>query len=404
MKPIGSLNLIREINTSVILDVLKDNAPMSKYDISKQTGLSAPAVANIVNDLKNIGIVKETGTGKSIGGRPPLLLDLNLEGGFVIGTDVGIDNITSIVVDFLGNTVAMSVVPVKNKDTEFVIFDKIIKAISDSINKSGKDPSLFMGIGIGISGVIDTEKGIVNYATRLKWKNVPLKSIIENSFGIPGFIDENVRLLTFAEKWLGAGKNYKNLVCIRVGDDIGAGIIINEKLYNGSNGKAGMNISHMTVKPEGIKCECGKTGCLQTVISGRAILQRARTLMSQGHKTLLCEYSGNNINNLTVALIDRAASEGDRLCLDLMEETAKYLAIGISNIKCCLEPEIVIIGGGIGQSQILFDFLKKYMNKYVGQPLKVSKAMLGENGFAIGAAAVVIHNIFSYPGKFYKNY
>ena len=112
MKDKGSLNLIREINTSIILDILKEKAPLSKYDISKLTGLSAPTVSNIVNDLVKVGFVKETGVGESIGGRPPLLLDLNLEGGFIIGVDIGSDNIKAIVVDFLGNIIAKSEIQV----------------------------------------------------------------------------------------------------------------------------------------------------------------------------------------------------------------------------------------------------------------------------------------------------
>ena len=202
MKTKGSLKLIREINSSIIIDLLKDKGPLSKYEISKHTGLSAPSVTNIVNDLIKIGIVKEAGMGESIGGRPPLLLDLNLDGGFIIGVDISSDDITSIVVDFVGNIVSKSVTAMDADDSEFIIFDKIISTISDSIEKTGKGRSLFIGMGIGVSGDIDSEKGIILHASRLNWNNVPLKSIIENSFHIPTFINENVRLLSFAEYYL----------------------------------------------------------------------------------------------------------------------------------------------------------------------------------------------------------
>ncbi|NSW89120.1 MAG: ROK family transcriptional regulator [Firmicutes bacterium] len=426
MKDKGSLNLIREINTSIILDILKEKAPLSKYDISKLTGLSAPTVSNIVNDLVKVGFVKETGVGESIGGRPPLLLDLNLEGGFIIGVDIGSDNIKAIVVDFLGNIIAKSEIQVNPDDSEFIVLDKITLAISTIIEKSKKDRSLFLGMGMGVAGEVDSLNGIIKHASRLKWHNVPLKSIIENSFRIPAYIDENVKLLTFAEQWYGAGKGYNNIVCIRVGDDIGAGIIIDGKLFNGSSGKAGVNIGHLIVKADGPKCECGNSGCLQSLVSSNAIILHARNLIktyknssrerinsTMSNKTAnisLLENYMNNQDKLSVEIIAKLAREGDKISIQIMNETSKYLAIAISNIVNCLDPEIVIIGGGIAEAgDVLFNPLQEYLKsiiKFATPSFKVVKSKLGVDAFAMGAATAVLHQIFQSPGKFIevKNY
>ncbi|HHV96118.1 MAG TPA: hypothetical protein GXX37_06545 [Clostridiaceae bacterium] len=131
MKSKGSLDLIREINTSIILDLLKERALLSKYEISKISGLSAPTVSNIINDLISIRFVREVGMGESFGGRPPLLLELNLEGGFIIGVDIGSDNIKAIVVDILGNIICKYEIEVMPTDKEFIVFDKIITAVSE---------------------------------------------------------------------------------------------------------------------------------------------------------------------------------------------------------------------------------------------------------------------------------
>ncbi|MEN6316331.1 MAG: ROK family protein [Clostridiaceae bacterium] len=408
MKTKGSLKLIREINSSIIIDLLKDKGPLSKYEISKHTGLSAPSVTNIVNDLIKIGIVKEVGMGESIGGRPPLLLDLNLEGGFIIGVDISSDDITSIVVDFVGNIVSKSVTTMDADDSEFIIFDKIISTISDSIEKTGKDRSLFIGMGIGVSGDVDSEKGIILHASRLKWNNVPLKSIIENSFHIPTFINENVRLLSFAEKWFGAGKNHENIICIRVGDDIGAGIILGGELFGGSSGKAGVNLSHMTIDPNGLKCDCGSNGCLQTLISSNAIILRARELLKKYKDSVLTQYTEmknrENSKLLTVKVIADAAKAGDGASLKIMDETGKYLGIAISNLVNFFDPELVIIGGGIAESgQVLFTPIMKHMQNYIklhNPSLKIVPSVLGADSYAIGAAAIVLHQIFSTPKRF----
>jgi len=403
MKSKGSLKLIRELNSSIILDLLKEKAPLSKYELSKYTNLSAPTVSNIINDLKELGFVKEIGIGESIGGRPPLMLDLNLEGGFVIGVDIGNDDITSIVVNFLGNVVAKSITPMNTGEDQFVIFNKIITTISDSIKKSEKDRALFFGMGIGISGEVNSSKGMINYASRLKWRNVPLKSIIENSFQIPTYIDENVRLLSFAENWYGAGKKHNNIVCLRVGEDIGAGIIINGELYGGSSGNAGVNVNHMIIEPNGIDCECGNKGCLQTLVSSTAIVSRALEL-SKNNKTILSEYLNNDAGGLSVKKISEGAKAGDAICRKVMEDTGRYLAIAISNIITCIDPELIIIGGGIAQSgDILLEPIKKYIkncSKLANPLLRVVPSMLGIDAYAIGAATLVLHQIFSAPKKF----
>lgn len=392
MKLKGSPKLMREINSSIILDLLKEKAPLSKYEISKITGLSAPAVSKIVTDLIKIGIIKVVGIGESIGGRPPVLLDLDLEGGFIIGIDVGNDDVTAIVVNFLGNVVSKVSISIGVKDSEFIIFDKIINSISQTIERSGKDRSLFLGMGIGVSGDIDTVNGVVRHATRLNWYNVPLKSIVENSFHLPVYINENVRLLSFAENWYGAGKNYDNIVCIRIGDDIGAGIIIAGELFDGSNSKAGVDIGHMIIDPDGEECICGNKGCLGTLISSDAIIKRSENRFPE-------------LASITVKDIAKLAKSGDDKAAEIMDETAKWLALALMNIITLLDPEIIIIGGGIAEAgEVLFEPVRKHMrehSRYSSDQTRVVPSILGPDAYAIGAAAVVLHKVFLNPKSSY---
>lgn len=403
MKSKGSLNLIREMNTSIILDVLKEKAPLSKYSISKITKLSAPTVSNIISDLIEVGFVKEVGMGESIGGRPPLLLDLNLEGGFVIGVDISSDNIKAIIVDFLGNIIAKTEVDVTPLDTEFVIFDKITLAISNIIKKSKKNRNLILGMGIGVAGDVDSQEGLIKHASRLKWNYVPIKSIIENSFHIPTYVDENVKLFTLAEHWRGSGRNYNNIVCIRVGDDIGAGIIIDGELFNGSTGGAGINIGHMLLRTEGEVCDkCGNPGCLHSLISSNGIVNRAKKALSTHSSSLTDNLKEHK--ELTVKAISESAKKGDHVSIQIMNETGKYLATAILNIVSCLDPEIVIVGGGISEAgDVLFDPLNNYLKEYIqltNSKFRVVKSKLGVDAYAMGAATAVLKQIFQFPGKF----
>lgn len=386
MKSKVNLNLVREINSSLLLDLLKQKGPMSKYDMSKITGLSAPAVANIICLLLEIGFVKETGIGESVGGRPPLLLELDMEGGFVVGVDIGSDNIAVVLVNFMGEIISKTTTPMDPDDGELQVFDKITATITETIKKSDRGRSKILGIGVGISGDVDTQKGIINHASRLNWTNVPLKSILENSFHIPAFIEENVRLLSFAEKWYGAGRNHDDLVCIRVGDDIGAGIIVDGTFYPGSSGRAGANIGEMRVSDD-------EDGFLKNRVTSGAILRRMKELCIKD--TLIPD----NVRDIAIA-----ASEGNSDCLRVMDETGRYLGIAIANILACLDPELVIIGGGIAQAgSVLIDPIKNYLDTFYGEFLKKTKvvqAQLGEEAFSIGAATFVLHRVFAAPREF----
>lgn len=405
MKRKGSLNLVREINISLILDVIKMKSPISKFEISKITKLSAPTVSKIIDDLIAIGFVKEVGTGESLGGRPPLLLELNHNSSFSIGVDIGVE-ITVIVVDFLGNEIVKEVTQLQEGINDFELLNKVITSITNIITTMKKDVSQFIGIGIGVSGEVDTKKGYIVNASRIKWKDVPIVSIIENSFQIPTYIEENVNLLTIAEKRYGAGKGYKDVFCLRIGEDLGSGIIINNELFYGSNGKAGTKIGHFIVDPDGEKCSCGKRGCLQTVASADAIIHFTKNMCKQAtqDKKLLSSID-KQLDRLDVKLICELAEKNDEIALQVMERVSKYLAIAIYNVTTIIDPEIVIIGGGIAKSgDVLLVPLKRYlaeMNAGISN-IHVVQSQLGSDSYAIGAATLVLNNLFSTPERFMK--
>ncbi|MDL2258272.1 ROK family protein [Eubacteriales bacterium OttesenSCG-928-K08] len=398
MKTTGSLDLIREINTSLILDTLKTSPRISKHDVAKSTGLSIPTVTKIITGMMGVGVVHEAGIGDSEGGRRPMLYDINPDGAYVIGSEIGDDHITSIVVDFLGDIIAKKVTEIMPGDSNFTIFDKTIATISEAMRLSEKDKTRFIGMGIGVAGEIDSEAGVVKRATRLDWKDVPIKSIIENSFHIPTFVDENVRLLTFAENWFGAGKQYKDIICLRIGNDISAGFMLNGGLFTGSHGLVGPNVNHMVIDANGLLCECGSRGCVKTLLTAEAIVRTCKS-RPEYRQSVLCEYEP-----LTVKLIAEKAKEGDILSCSIMDYVAENLAIVIKNLAMQFDPDLIIVGGGIALAgDVLFDPLRRHLDRmlYSLNPyVKISPSALGRDAFAIGAATLVLNEVFSYPSQF----
>ncbi len=396
MKTIGSLHLIREINTSLILETLKSTPVATKLDVAKTTGLSIPTVTKILTGMMSVGVVQEAGLGESEGGRRPTLYELNRDGAFVVGSDIGDERVNAIVVDFLGARVAQMTLPILAEDSEFTVFDKTIAAISGAIKKSGK--ARFLGMGIGIAGEIDTKNGIVLRATRFNWENVPIKSIIENSFHIPTFVDENVRLLTFAENWYGAGKTGHDIICLRIGDDVSAGIMIGGSLFVGRHGLAGPYLNHMVIDSTGETCECGSCGCVKTILTASKIVEFCMRQENFASSTLA------NVEKLTVKHIAESAQNGDAFAISVMDYVSNNLAIVIKNLVICYDPDTIVVGGGIALAgDVLFQPLQQHLREHlknINSKVDVLPSFLGRDAFAIGAATLVLNKIFTHPGRF----
>lgn len=389
MKDKAGVNIVREINASMILRLLSQKPRLSRYELSGLTGLSAPAVSNIADALIGSGYIRETGKGATKGGRPPLMLELDPEGGFVIGADIGSDDVVSVLADLRGNTVSTTVTQMTDDTNDLRTFALITGNISDTIKASGKAGSLIRGMGVGISGEIDSDSGTVIKASRLHWSNIPLGPVLRDSFHMPVFIEDNVRMLSYAEKMHGAGKDYDDIVCLRVGDDIGAGIMIKGLPYPGSSGSAGTDIGKMIMIVDGTERD------LESLVSARAIMSRAAELSGRPD-ALPADVKG----------VAEAASAGDGICMQVMDETGKYIAAALANITACIDPELIIIGGGIANAgKVLFEPMEKYLSAYLSsyrsRP-KILPALLGSEAFALGAASYVLNRIYAEPFRFKK--
>lgn len=400
MNQTGSLDMIRQMNSSTILNLLKSTAPMAKNDLAKATGLSAPTVTKIINDLIEIGIVQEVGVGESYGGRPPVLIDFRKDGGFVLGTNISNDHITAIMVDFTGEIIARLTTPVSLSDHSFSILSKVMNTISDVIKESQKSRDLIFGIGIGISGIVDSEQGVITQASRIDWKDVPIRSILQDAYAVPVYVEENTRLLSFAEKWFGAAQDYNDILFIRIGEELGACFMQNGKLFDGSNDYACRSIHKIMLTQPDQYCN----GTAESLLTSRGICARAVSMLGSG----TFASSLQNLPSFSTIDISEAASKGDSFSKMMMDQTAYYLAVFVSNICRIVDPEIVVLGGGLIKAgdQILVPFQQHFshLTQCDFQRLPIVPSKLVDDAYAIGAAGIVLHNIFSAPKKFRKGH
>ena len=312
----------------------------------------------------------------------------------VVGVDMGGTKILASVIDTAGRIISRSKTATKaDKDASKVI-DRIARCIRQAIGRSEIESSQIRAIGIGAPGPLDPETGVVIFAPNLGWSNVPLKSELESRTGIPVFVDNDVNLCTLGESAFGVGQGVKSLVGIFVGTGIGGGIILDGKLFHGASETAG-EVGHIIVKSNGPRCGCGNLGCLEAVASRTAIARQVRkAILKQGETSILLKLNGGNLDLIRSSTLAKAMRRGDKLTAKVMRRTQKYLGIGVASIINFLNPEMIVLGGGVieAMGDGFLAGIRRVTEKHVlpstMNGVQIVGAKLGDNAGVIGGAVL----------------
>jgi glucokinase-like ROK family protein len=383
MKQTGDLNLVKKINTSIVLEHIRNHSPISRARIAEVTGLTKATVSSLVNELIESHLTYEIGAGASSGGRKPMMLLFNSTAGYAVGVDLGVNYIYAALSDLNGTLIEEYRIKHDNTSQDQVISD--LKAcIRELIARAPKNAYGIIGIGIGIPGISD-EQGNVLFAPNLRWENVPLQQIIEAEFNIPVVIDNEANAGAVGEKQFGAGKSASNLVYISIGSGIGTGIIIKNELYRGSSGFAG-EIGHMSIEHDGLGCVCGNKGCWELYASERALLDKAHHVFGDF--------------KLTLEKLLNMADEGNQKAIELFAQLGKYLSVGVVNIINSLNPEMIVIGGRLAEaekwlSKPLLECMHERSLPYPRDQLHVQFSELGIQSTVLGACSFAIQAFFA---------
>ena len=309
-----------------------------------------------------------------------------------IGVDVGGTNVKIALVDKEGSIVYSNTTPTRAEMGYEYTISNIKQAIVDLMKETKTDKTTIEGIGFGFPGQIDCDAGIVRVSPNIPgWINVPVAKIIEKEFGIPTKVDNDVRCAALGELAFGAGKGCQNLICITVGTGIGSGLIINGKLVRGADNAAG-EIGHIKLQMhDGPICGCGDTGCLEAFASGPSIVAMAQEYILGGKSTKYRELANPEITPYIVA---EAAKQGDKVALKIFERMGEYIGIGLASVVNLLNPEKIVIGGGVADAgDILFtpliNTLKKRAMPIQAKSVSVVPAQLGNAAGVIGASLLI---------------
>ena len=311
-----------------------------------------------------------------------------------IGIDVGGTNVKIALVDDKGKIIYSNSVPTYAQMGYEYTVNNIKQAIRDLMKETNTKPSDIQGIGFDFPGQVDYKTGVVKLAPNIPgWVNVPIAKMIEDEFHIPTRIDNDVRCAALGELKFGAGKGCENFVCITVGTGIGSGLVINGKLVRGAANAAG-EIGHIKLQmQDGPICGCGDTGCLEAFASGPSIVAMAQEYLKSGKSTKFREMAGVD-GEITPYIVAKAAEAGDPVAKRIFEKTGYYIGMGLVSVINLLNPEKVIIGGGVAEAgDLLLEPIRKTIKAramvIAGSSVEIVPAELGNSAGVIGASMLV---------------
>jgi glucokinase len=261
---------------------------------------------------------------------------------------------------------------------------------------SGGTREEVVGLGIGCPGPLDLEGGVVLDAFNLGWKDLPLRDRLSERVRLPANLDNDANCATWGEFWQGAGRNARSLVGVTLGTGIGGGVILDGNLIHGASATAG-ELGHMTIDFMGRRCNCGNYGCLEAYASGPNIAARAREGVEAGAESILLDRVGGDLARITAVTVYEALLEGDEYAGEVMQETAKILGTGIANIVNVLNPEVVVVVGGVTRAgEHLFRPLRSEVRRRAfrsaEQVCRIVPGDLPETAGVIGAAGLFLRS------------
>jgi predicted NBD/HSP70 family sugar kinase len=381
-----------------VLQHIYENNNVSRIELAKRTGLSAACVGGIVNRLLHKALIVESGENSTPLGRRPVSLSVRNDAAYFIGVDLGSYMLRVVVADMLGRLVYCHETTSKVSEGRQSTLERAFETIQKVRCECGVPRSLIRGIGMAHSGIVDTENGMILSFPRpgqmAQWRNIPLRDMLEDGFGLPATIDDSTRTMAIAEKHYGVAVGLADFLFLSISMGIGAAIFIDGKLYRGPGGLAG-EFGHMTINHSGPLCSCGNNGCLETVASCTAIIEAVRSALEKGVDSGIPELAKGNLDNISIELVAQAARENDGLAFRILHDAVEHIGVALADVVNLLNPHVVVFGGPLFHhaGQMLLEPLRRLIKQHAleksANEVQLKISSLGSTGAALGAARLI---------------
>ena len=382
----------KEHNRNLVLKTIFGAEAISRAEIARVTSLTRPTVSEVMTNLLAEGLVEEVGHGVSIGGKSPILLSLVKDSRYMISLNLGHEEFSGGVVNLRGEIKSKVCLPVSGRDGKQAL--DLVYEIIDRIIEMDWKP--IIGIGVGTPGLVNTREGIVVNAVNLDWQNLPLAQLIKDRYHLPVQIMNDSQAAAIGEYVYGGGyTSDENLVVINVRQGIGAGIVINGRLFQGDGGGAG-EIGHLVVKEDGLLCRCGKYGCLETVASARGMVEQAKRLANQYPLSELAK----DPERITLESVHSALLTGDPLAQKVVCDAGHYLGAAIAGLLSTLNIQKFILTGDMTQlGQPWLDAICEKVAQgtlaKLAEGTSIMISGLGSENIILGASALMLMDGYS---------
>src|SRR5215207_5553560 len=379
----GSLASLRRLNRQRVIDALRRHGTISRAEIARRTGLSRSTVSSLVADLQADGLLSERAEPGAAhgeqGGRPPILLSFEASAGVALGIGFDHDHVRVALGDLSSRILAERAVPMDTDHEAQEGLDVALAIVEELLAEVGVDSSRVIGAGLGLPGPVDQIDGVIGSSVILPgWVGVAAEEELRRRLDVPVSVDNDANLGALGEFVYGAGRGATDMVYIKITSGIGAGLILDGRLYRGWGGMAG-ELGHVLVAGDGVVCRCGNRGCLETAASTTALLE----LLRRSH------------GEITVAEMVARARDGDLRCRRVIADAGRVIGIASAALLNVLNPQKIVIGGDLAPAgDLLLDEVREALRR-TALPTAADQATvvageLGERAEVLGALAGIV--------------
>jgi glucokinase-like ROK family protein len=397
--------LVRKMNRSTILEELRTCHALSRSGLAANTGLNASTVSNIVNDLLNEKLIRETDWQQPDIGRPRRMLEINPEGGCALGVEINVDYLLAILTDFTASVLWKKRVSISPDDSLEEIITKLETLIQEGISTDEASRLNQLGIGVGVPGLVDYSNGVLRVAPNLGWYDVPLLNILRNRFQVPIIVENEANAAALGEYYFGAAHGVENFIFLSAGYGLGGGIVLDGKLFRGSHGYAS-ELGHVTFDAGGEICGCGNRGCWETFVGPRVVERNVRRTLRTGAASIMRRMAEGELEQVTFDIVLEAAHQGDEVALSALHENGRYLGIGVANLINIFNPEMVVLGGALNlASPFILPVIEQTLEANALPPNKENVSIVASthqtDASVMGAVALVLDEVLREPALFF---
>ena len=392
-------NTIKKSNALKLINIIKNSGQITKPEISALSGFTSVTVHNFVNELVEKNIILEEGSADSNGGRRAVLYRFNSKLYNIIGIIVGVKRIIVSLFDLDLNILDS----ISNRcKLDLLTVDEGIRLILDMVNslikKSGIDKEKIIGIGVSTPGPVNYSKGLIyNLPNLPKWRNIPIKEIIESEMKLPVYVDRDNNAVLLSLKWKNMLKSTDNVVYLCTAEGIGTGILMNGEVFRGNHAVAG-EFGHITVDMDGPRCNCGNSGCIELYASDMAIINTLCAELESKKQGILYDLCSGDSGRINIPLAVEAAKKGDNFVKEVFQKAGKYLGVCISNVlKVCAPTEVILESTWLGEFSDIYysilDFVYETSNFFERNDVTITLNTF-KDSFIVGSATIVLDNLF----------